>query len=39
MATSAPARLASFGIIRTPADIESHTRAAVTLFLRGLRPA
>ncbi len=36
MAAGAPARLASFGIIRENPD--EHTRAAVTLFLRSLRP-
>ena len=33
-----PARLASFGVVRDPADQERRTRAAVQLFLRGLRP-
>lgn len=38
MASSAPARLASFGIVRDPAEVDRRTRAAVKLFLRGLRP-
>ena len=38
MVSSAPARLASFGIVRDPADTERHTRTAVDLFLRALRP-
>jgi hypothetical protein len=36
--SSAPARLASFGIVRDAADTERHTRTAVALFLRSLRP-
>jgi hypothetical protein len=38
MVSGAPARLASFGTVRDPADQRHHTRAAVQLFLRGLRP-
>jgi AcrR family transcriptional regulator len=36
MVSGAPARLASFGIVRDPADQDRRTRAAVRLFLRGL---
>jgi hypothetical protein len=39
MVAAAPARLASFGIERAAADQERHTRAAVQLFLRSLRPS
>lgn len=38
MASSAPARLAAFGIIRDAESIEERTQAAVQLFLRSLRP-
>ena len=38
MVAGAPARLASFGIVRDPAGTERHTRTAVELFLRSLRP-
>jgi AcrR family transcriptional regulator len=38
MVASAPARLASFGIVRDAETQEHHTRVAVRLFLRGLRP-
>jgi AcrR family transcriptional regulator len=38
MVAGVPARLASFGIVRSAADQERHTRVAVRLFLRGLRP-
>lgn len=38
MASVAPARLASFGIVRDAADRERHIRSAVELFLRSLRP-
>ena len=38
MVAGAPARLASFGIVRDAADTERHTRTAVGLFLRSLRP-
>ena len=38
MASSGPARLASFGIVHSTADQELHTRSAVQLFLRSLRP-
>ena len=38
MVAGMPARLAAFGIVRTPADQERRTRSAVELFLRALRP-
>ncbi|MEX5711479.1 TetR/AcrR family transcriptional regulator [Parafrankia sp. FMc6] len=38
MVSAAPARLASFGIVRDPALLERHTQVAVRLFLRSLRP-
>jgi AcrR family transcriptional regulator len=38
MTVGMPARLASFGIVRDPATQARHTRVAVDLFLRGLRP-
>lgn len=38
MATGAPSRLASFGILRTADDQERHTEMAVEIFLRSLRP-
>jgi AcrR family transcriptional regulator len=38
MVASAPARLASFGVVRAPETQAHHTRVAVQLFLRGLRP-
>lgn len=38
MATGAPSRLASFGILRTADDQERHTAMAVEIFLRSLRP-
>lgn len=38
LASGAPARLASFGIVRSAAERDAHTRAAVDLFLRSLRP-
>ncbi|MBM7459243.1 TetR/AcrR family transcriptional regulator [Rhodococcus coprophilus] len=38
MASSAPARLASFGIVRDTVESDNRIRAAVKLFLRGLRP-
>ncbi|WP_433152795.1 TetR/AcrR family transcriptional regulator [Actinomadura nitritigenes] len=38
MVSGMPARLASFGIERDEATWEHHTRVAVRLFLRGLRP-
>ena len=38
MVSSAPAWLASFGIVRDAADTGRHTRTAVELFLRSLRP-
>ncbi|SEG85064.1 DNA-binding transcriptional regulator, AcrR family [Thermomonospora echinospora] len=38
MVAGMPARLASFGIVRDPDVQERHTRAAVRLFLRSLRP-
>ncbi|MGX6509312.1 TetR/AcrR family transcriptional regulator [Rhodococcus sp. SJ-2] len=37
MASGGPARLASFGIVRT--HLEEHIRASVDLFLRSLRPS
>jgi hypothetical protein len=36
MDSGAPARLASFGIVRDADELERHTRAAVRLFLRSL---
>lgn len=38
MVSAVPARLASFGIVRDPADQQRHTQVAVRLFLRSLRP-
>jgi AcrR family transcriptional regulator len=38
MVAGEPARLASLGIVRDPADQERHTQLAVQLFLRSLRP-
>ncbi|EFC81372.1 TetR/AcrR family transcriptional regulator [Parafrankia sp. EUN1f] len=38
MVSGAPARLASFGIVRPPEEQERHTRELVRLFLRALRP-
>ena len=38
MVAAAPARLASFGITRDEDALDHHTRTAVELFLRGLRP-
>ncbi|MFC5748985.1 TetR/AcrR family transcriptional regulator [Actinomadura rugatobispora] len=38
MVSGTPARLAWFGIVREPEVQERHTRVAVRLFLRGLRP-
>jgi len=38
MVAGMPARLASFGIVRDPADQDRRTQAAVDLFLRSLRP-
>ena len=38
MVAGMPARLAAFGIERTPDEQERRTRAAVELFLRALRP-
>jgi len=38
MVAGMPARLAAFGIVRTPDEQERRTRAAVELFLRALRP-
>ncbi|SFG47233.1 transcriptional repressor C-terminal [Streptomyces mirabilis] len=38
MVSGAPARLASFGIVRDADEQERHTRAAVRLFLRSLAP-
>lgn len=38
MVAGMPARLASFGIVRTPAEQERRARSAVDLFLRSLRP-
>lgn len=38
MASGGPARLASFGIVRSATEQELYTRAAVELFLRSLRP-
>lgn len=38
MVAAAPARQASFGIVRSPEDQVRHTRSAVRLFLRSLRP-
>ncbi|MBX6388059.1 MAG: TetR/AcrR family transcriptional regulator [Frankia sp.] len=38
MVSAAPARLASYGIYRYPAEQERYTQAAVRLFLRSLRP-
>lgn len=38
MVAGAPARLASFGVVRDADEEERHTRVAVQLFLRALRP-
>ncbi|MEU6642847.1 TetR/AcrR family transcriptional regulator [Saccharomonospora sp. NPDC046836] len=38
MVAGVPARLASFGIVREPAEQQRHTEVAVQLFLRSLRP-
>lgn len=38
MVSGAPARLASFGVVRDSAEQQRRTHAAVHLFLRGLRP-
>jgi AcrR family transcriptional regulator len=38
MVAGMPARLASYGIQRDPADQDRHTRTAIELFVRGLRP-
>jgi hypothetical protein len=38
MVAGMPARLASYGTVRDPADQERRTQIAVRLFLRGLRP-
>lgn len=38
MVAGMPARLASYGTVRDGADQERHTRIAIRLFLRGLRP-
>ena len=38
MVAGMPARLASFGIVRTPTEQERRAQAAVDLFLRSLRP-
>lgn len=38
MVSGTPARLASFGVIRSASSQERRTRAAVVLFVRGLRP-
>lgn len=38
MVSGMPARLASFGIMRDPAQQERRTQIAVQFFLRGLRP-
>lgn len=38
MVSSAPARLASFGVIPDLADAERRAQAAVELFVRSLRP-
>jgi len=38
MATGAPSRLASFGILRSEEEQERHTAMAVEIFLRSLRP-
>lgn len=38
MVAGMPARLASYGIVRDPAEQDRHTAVAVRLFLRGLRP-
>ncbi|MBA2947803.1 TetR/AcrR family transcriptional regulator [Streptomyces himalayensis] len=38
MVSVVPARHASFGVVRDPAEQERHTRSAVQLFLRSLRP-
>jgi AcrR family transcriptional regulator len=38
MVAGGPARLASFGIAHTPESQDHHTRVAIDLFLRALRP-
>lgn len=38
LVSAVPARLASFGVVRDPVDLAYHTRSAVRLFLRSLRP-
>ena len=38
MVSALPARLASFGIVRSPSTQAHHTRLAVDVFLRALRP-
>lgn len=38
MASSVPARLAAFGIVREEEDQDQHTELAVQVFLRSLRP-
>jgi AcrR family transcriptional regulator len=38
MVSAAPARLASFGIVREPAEQEHYIEVAVRMFLRALRP-
>jgi AcrR family transcriptional regulator len=39
MVAAAPARLASYGVVRTKAAQQRHTDLAVQLFLKGLKPA
>jgi AcrR family transcriptional regulator len=38
MVAGMPARLASYGIVRDPAEQDRHTKIAIQLFVRGLRP-
>ncbi len=38
MVAGMPARLASYGIVRDPADQDRHTQIAIELFVRSLRP-
>jgi AcrR family transcriptional regulator len=38
MVAGMPARLASYGVVRDPADQDRHTQTAIELFVRSLRP-
>lgn len=38
MVAGMPARLASYGVVRDPAEQQRHTKIAVALFLRSVRP-